>query len=196
MSSARRCYRPGVEEEGRRDVQAAPTRSAEQRRLLVGIRVSLTLVVIGLIVSGVTAFPLREELLIARDALENFGVGRFLPGLDHWVTLVAEGLDATYAVYPFVAYGTDWLAFAHLLIAVAFVGPLIDPVRNVWVTAWGLIACVGIIPLAVIAGGIRGLPAGWQLIDISFGVLAAVPLAIALLLTRRLERAAGRDQNS
>ncbi|SCF41963.1 hypothetical protein [Micromonospora mirobrigensis] len=30
-------------------------------------------------------------------------------------------------------YGTDWLAFAHLVLAVAFWGPLRDPVRNVWV---------------------------------------------------------------
>ena len=148
------------------------------------------MVIIGLIVSGVTAFPLREELLLAQDALAQFGIGQYLPGLEQWVARVAEGLVVTHAAYPFIAYGTDWLAFAHLLIAVAFVGPLIDPIRNIWVTIWGLIACAGIIPLALIAGGIRGLPAGWQLIDISFGVLAAVPLTIALLLTRRLERSA------
>ena len=29
-----------------------------------------------------------------------------------------------------IAYGTDWLAFAHITIAVAFLGPLKDPVRN------------------------------------------------------------------
>lgn len=148
------------------------------------------MVIIGLIVSGVTAFPLREELLLAQDALAQFGIGQYLPGLEQWVARVAEGLVVTHAAYPFIAYGTDWLAFAHLLIAVAFVGPLIDPIRNIWVTIWGLIACAGIIPLALVAGGIRGLPAGWQLIDISFGVLAAVPLTIALLLTRRLERSA------
>jgi len=35
--------------------------------------------------------------------------------------------------YPFIAYGTDWLAFAHFVIAIAFIGPWRDPVRNVWV---------------------------------------------------------------
>lgn len=162
-------------------------------RRVLGIRISLGVVIVGLIASGVTAFPLREELALARDVLERTTLGDALPGLQTWVQLVAEGLDTSYRAYPFIAYGTDWLAFAHLAIAVAFVGPLVDPVRNVWVTIWGLIMCLGIVPLAVIAGGVRGLPWGWQLIDITFGVVAAVPLTIALVLTRRLERAAEAD---
>ena len=100
---------------------------------------------------------------------------------------VRDALIATNAQYPFLAYGTDWLAFAHLVIAVAFLGPLRDPVRNIWVIQWGVIACVGVIPLALIAGPIRGLPLGWTLIDLSF-VVAVIPLAIAWRLTRRLER--------
>ena len=166
----------------RDDLVAEVTRG----RLVRGIRWSLAAVIVGLVVSGVTAFPLREELLFARSVLDSWGVEQYLPGLAAWVSRVADGLVATYSAYPFIAYGTDWLAFAHLLIAVAFIGPLVDPVRNVWVTVWGLIACAGIIPLAIVAGGIRGLPAGWQLIDMSFGVVAAVPLTIALVLTRRV----------
>lgn len=152
------------------------------------IRICLVIVIIGLVVSGVTAFPLREELMLGRDILNSTGLSAVLPDLTAWVQRVAEALETTGTDYPFLAYGTDWLAFAHLAIAVAFVGPLIDPVRNVWVTIWGLIMCAGIVPLALIAGAVRGLPLGWQLIDISFGVVAAVPLTIALVLTRRLER--------
>lgn len=158
-----------------------------RRRTLV-IRACLVIVIVGLVVSGVTAFPLREELSLGRDILNSTGLSATFPDVAFWVQRVAEGLDVTGTDYPFLAYGTDWLAFAHLAIAVAFIGPLIDPVRNVWVTVWGLIMCAGIVPLAVIAGAIRGLPIGWQLIDISFGVVAAVPLTIALVLTRRLER--------
>jgi hypothetical protein len=154
--------------------------------LLRRVRFCLTVVVVGLVVSGVTAFPLREELALARDVLAQLNVGAILPGAVWWVNRVAEGLDVTAAAYPFIAYGTDWLAFAHLLIAVAFLGPLVDPVRNVWVIVWGLIACAGIVPLAAIAGALRGLPLGWQLIDMSFGVVAAVPLVLALVWTRRL----------
>ena len=101
---------------------------------------------------------------------------------------IRDALIATDARYPFLAYGTDWLAFAHLVIAVAFVGVFRDPVRNVWIIVWGMIACVGVIPLAVIAGPIRGIPWGWTLIDCSFGVVGIIPLIIVFRLIRRLER--------
>ena len=169
------------------DAQESHVRSIARRRTLV-IRICLIIVILGLFVSGVTAFPLREELTLGRDILNNTGLSTTFPDLAFWVQRVAEGLEVTGTDYPFLAYGTDWLAFAHLAIAVAFVGPLIDPVRNVWITIWGLIMCAGIVPLALIAGAIRGLPFGWQLIDISFGVVAAVPLTSALVLTRRVER--------
>ena len=43
-------------------------------------------------------------------------------------------------------YGTDWLAFGHFAIAIAFVGAL------------------------------RGIPVWWRLIDCSFGVFGLIPL--------------------
>ena len=91
--------------------------------------------------------------------------------------------------YPFMAYGTDWLAFAHLVIAVAFLGPLVDPVRNKWVFVFGIISCAGVLPLALIAGYIRGIPFFWRLIDCSFGVIGIVPLFICLHYIRQLEQA-------
>jgi hypothetical protein len=97
-------------------------------------------------------------------------------GLLQWIERVNDALRDTNALYPFLAYGTDWLAFAHLAIAVAFIGPYIDPVRNKWVITFGLIACAGVIPLALIAGHFRGIPLPWRLIDCSFGVFGAVPL--------------------
>ncbi len=165
------------------------------RRLIV-VRVCVIVVIVGLLVSGITAFPLRDETLFASALLHALDVDQWAPVLVAWIDRVAEGLNVTQTLYPFLAYGTDWLAFAHLLIAVAFVGPLRDPVRNIWVLQWGLIACVGIVPLALIAGAIRGLPWFWQLIDISFGVGAAIPLIIAVVLTRRLERARAQAQAS
>ena len=157
---------------------------------LAGVRLCLAIVV----ASGVTAFPLDAELALASDALHASSLAEALPGLTAWVDRVAEGLAATYAVYPFMAYGTDWLAFAHLGIALAFVGPLRDPVRNVWVVRWAALMCAGIVPLALIAGSLRGLPWGWHLIDIGFGAVAIVPLGIALRLIRRLaQRSASPD---
>ena len=154
------------------------------------IRFWLAVFVVGLIVSGVTAFPLQTELgwlvsLLHSSALQTIGQST---GLLAWIERVDEGLGNTNTHYPFLAYGTDWLAFAHLVIAVAFIGPCIDPVRNKRVITFGLIACAGIIPLALIAGHIRGIPLPWRLIDCSFGVFGAVPLLICRQSVLALER--------
>jgi hypothetical protein len=61
-----------------------------------------------------------------------------------------------------------------------------DPVRNIWVVHFGMIACVAVVPLALIAGPIRGIPWGWQIIDMSFGVFGLVPLFFAERGIRRL----------
>lgn len=110
-----------------------------------------------------------------------------LPGLTDWIERVRRGLDTADAEYPFLLYGTDWLAFAHLVIAVAFYGPYRDPVRNIWVVEFGMIACAGIIPLALICGPIRGIPLWWSVIDMSFGVLGVIPLYVVRRRIKRLE---------
>jgi hypothetical protein len=85
-------------------------------------------------------------------------------------------------------YGTDWLAFGHFVIAIAFIGPMRDPVRNIWVIHFGIIACLLIIPYAFIFGAIRGIPIWWRLIDCSFGIFGVIPLLLALRGTNRLEQ--------
>jgi len=75
-----------------------------------------------------------------------------------------------------LAYGYDWLAFAHIVIALFFIGPLKDPVKNIWVIEWGMLACVAVLPLAFIAGGVRGIPFYWKCIDCSFGIFGIIPL--------------------
>lgn len=155
------------------------------------IRVWLAIFIAGLVLSGLTAFPLATELRWTAAALH---ASRVEPtarasGLLAWIDRVNEALSTTSARYPFLAYGTDWLAFAHLVIAVAFIGPLIDPIRNRWVITFGLIACAGVIPLALIAGAVRGIPIGWRLIDCSFGVAGSLPLLVCRCLIRKLDRA-------
>jgi hypothetical protein len=151
-------------------------RAALERR----IRFWLIVFMVGLVLSGATAFPLVHELRWV-DSLH-------LPGVGEWISRCRQGLEATDARYPFILYGTDWLAFAHLVIAVAFYGPYRDPVRNVWVIEFGMIACVGIIPLALICGPIRGIPFYWSLIDMSFGVFGIIPLLIAMPRSARFQR--------
>ncbi len=140
----------------------------------------LAVFIAGLVLSGVTAFPLQSELGWLAHLLHTSWL-RPIAESTHllpWIERVSEALSVTNGRYPFLAYGTDWLAFAHLVIAIAFIGPWVDPVRNKWVITFGLIACAGVIPLALIAGPIRGIPLPWRLIDCSFGVLGSVPLLI------------------
>ena len=125
---------------------------------LLRIRLWLGAFIAGLVLSGITAFPLQSEL---RWLVLLLHAGFLVPiaqstHLLAWIERVDGALIATNGRYPFLAYGTDWLAFAHLVIAVAFIGPFVDPVRNKWVVTFGLIACAGVIPLALIAGPMRG----------------------------------------
>ena len=145
---------------------------------------------LALILSGVTAFPLQRELeqIAAIRGLENVVPAAAANDFDRWILIISDGLRESYSRHPWLAYGTDWLAFAHLAIAVFFIGPFRDPVRNIWVLQAGLIACALIIPLALICGAVRDIPMGWRLIDCSFGVIGAIPLYYCLRLTRALER--------
>ncbi len=154
------------------------------------IRIWLAIFMAGLILSGITAFPLQTETRWLVISLREGNIRQFADAthLLPWVERVDEALSASNAKYPFLAYGTDWLAFAHLVIAVAFVGPFIDPLRNKWVITFGLIACAGVIPLALVAGPIRGIPFGWRLIDCSFGVIGCIPLLICRRSINALEK--------
>lgn len=159
-----------------------------RKRQLTKIRLLLGFFVVALILSGLTAFPLRWELQVLTSWFgEGTMVGTTVPSLAAWLSQVREALETNGRQYPFLAYGTDWLAFAHLVIAVAFIGPLRNPVRNIWVVEFGMIACMMVIPLALICGPIRGIPFGWQLIDCSFGVFGIIPLAIVRRMIRSLD---------
>ena len=151
------------------------------------IRILLGLFVFGLVVSGLTAFPIRMETVILNGIVgEGSPTQSWWPALATWISFVHRGVLDTSQTYPFLLYGTDWLAFAHIVIAVAFIGPLRDPVRNIWVVEFGMIACVLVIPLALICGPIRGIPFFWRLIDCSFGIVGIVPLVLAWYLIRRI----------
>lgn len=163
-----------------------PVESSMSSRAAIEVRIRLCLAVFvfGLVVSGLTAFPLVTEVHLLAELAHRLPTPE---GLVRWIDIVDEGLRVTNARHPFLAYGTDWLAFAHLAIAVAFWGPWRDPVRNVWVIEFGMIACVLVIPLALVCGHIRGIPWFWRLIDCSFGVLGILPLWISRRLIGRLE---------
>ncbi|MEO5892777.1 MAG: hypothetical protein ABIQ31_21185 [Ferruginibacter sp.] len=150
-------------------------------RLILKIRLLICFFIVALILSGVTAFPVETELnwLLRHPSL--------IPAsFNSWLQKCYDALKVTNAQYPMLAYGYDWLAFAHIVIAMAFIGPLKDPVKNSWVVDWAILACIAIIPLAFIAGPIRQIPLFHILIDCSFGVIGVVPLLICRKWIKKL----------
>jgi len=130
------------------------------------------------VASGATAIPLQWELDTTARILgvADPACGPATTGLAQWILKVRDAVRDTDARYPFIAYGTDWLAFGHFVIAIAFVGALRDPVRNIWLFQFGMIACVLLVPYAFVFGGLRSIPIAWRLIDCSFGVIGFIPL--------------------
>lgn len=145
---------------------------------------------LALVISGVTAFPIETEIEIACQVLD---ISLDAPpdtydGLRGWIATVAIGVVNTNQSYPFLSYGTDWLAFSHLVIAVAFIGLYMKPIRNKWIVYFGMIACIGVVPLALICGAIRGIPLWWRLIDCSFGFFGMIPLIFLHIYISQLEK--------
>jgi hypothetical protein len=147
------------------------------------IRLLTWVIIVGLVISGATAIPLQWELDLAHQWLKLDSGS----GLGLWLGKIRDGLNVTYPQYPFIAYGTDWLAFGHFAIAIALVGALKDPVRNSWLFTFGMIACAAIVPYAFIFGGVRQIPIWWRLIDCSFGVFGFIPLWFCRKYANELE---------
>jgi hypothetical protein len=156
-----------------------------QAKRLCSIRRWLSFFIAGLFLSGVTAFPLERETGWLAGVAASHSL--FPSAVLLWLTRVHSALSENSIRSPFLAYGTDWLAFAHIVLSVLFLGPMRDPVRNKWVLQFGVIACAGVLPLALIAGPIRGIPPFWRAIDCSFGVVGVLPLLICLQHVRHIE---------
>lgn len=121
--------------------------------------------------SGLTAVPLEWGTQWLSDLTRTW------PGPWHaWADAAAVAVAEVGGKYPFLFYGTDWLAFAHVVIGIAFFGVLRDPVRNKWIIEWGLWCCALVVVLAFAWAPVRGIPFFWRCVDASFGVLGAVPL--------------------
>lgn len=140
--------------------------------------------IVGLVVSGATAMPLVTEVNWLADW---FGTNP-TSEIGRWLVRVNAALVQSQAQYPFLFYGMDWLAFGHFVIALVFVGALRDPVRNRWLFDFGLIACLLVIPFALVCGAVRGIPFWWRLVDCSFGVGGFIPLWFCRKWAIELER--------
>ncbi|MFT3993992.1 MAG: hypothetical protein QM660_06770 [Dysgonomonas sp.] len=165
----------------------------DEEKLLFKIKAITIFYMLVLIFFGVTAFPIESELKIVCEILGiSQGVSPdHYEGFKQWIALVNEGVVNTNRDYPFIMYGVDWLAFSHLAIAASFIGLYRKPVRNVWIVYFAMIACIGVIPLAIICGPIRGIPFYWTLIDSSFCLFGLIPLYFLHVYIKRLEKLIG-----
>ena len=161
----------------------------KEKQLLLKIRLLILFFIVALVGIGLTAFALETELGIICKIL---GISPELPansysGIHGWIAWIYEGVKHTKEHYPFLLYGTDWLAYAQIMIAVAFIGLYCQPVRNKWIIYWAMIMCASIFPTALICGIIRSIPFHWQLIECSFGIFGFIPLYILHRFVKNLE---------
>ena len=156
-------------------------------------RLALAIFTVCLVAAGLTAIPVEWELdVLARWlGLPQDADAANHAGLAHWIAKVRAGVRDTNARYPFIAYGFDWLAFAHVVLAILFVGAISDPARNLWVITFGMIACVLVIPWSLAFGHVRGIPFAWRLIDCGFGVVGIIPLWLARRYAVQLDALGG-----
>jgi hypothetical protein len=111
-------------------------------KTITKIRTALAIFIVFLVLSGVTAFPLRTEMSFLYQYKNVFP-----EYMSSWIEEVYLNILST---PDLVLYGTDWLAFAHIIVALFFIPVYIDPVRYKANLVFAMAACVAIFPLAFI----------------------------------------------
>lgn len=146
---------------------------------LTKIRLTLIVFITLLLLSGITAFPLRGEMdfLMAHK-------GMFPSFMQLWIEEIYLAIAQT---PDLVLYGTDWLAFAHIIIALFFIPVYIDPARYQANLVIAMVACAAVFVIAFVCGPIRGIPFFHQLIDCSFGFIGFWPLLYTYKKINQLE---------
>lgn len=150
----------------------------------VNIRRQINYVIIffmvSLTLSGITAMPAREGITFLLNVVPA--------SWTFFYDFLMHIREALFSCDPVLFYGYDWLAFAHIVIAIAFYGVIKDPVRNIWVVEFGMIACILIVPFAFVMGTVRGIPVWWRLVDCSFGAFGILPLWFVRTKIRQLDK--------
>lgn len=132
------------------------------------IQITLIVFMTILILSGITAFPIKTEIYFLSQ-IQNL----FPSFIQEWISKITFFIYCTPSP---MFYGTDWLAFAHIVISLFFIPVYRNPVKHQANLQIGMIACLGVFPLAFICGPIREIPLSHQLVDCSFGVVGFIVL--------------------
>jgi hypothetical protein len=149
------------------------------QRALTYTRIWLILFSTALILAGTTAIFPREGLRLLSPLFTQGSIlDSFWPSMAQWLTLVHQAIEETYDKYPFLAYGYDWLAFGHYIIAIPFIMAIRDTRQIPWVINYGIFACLAVLPFAIVFGAIRGIPLFWRGVDTLFGIGGLIVLLI------------------
>jgi hypothetical protein len=154
-----------------------------EQHLLTRIRRWTLLFIVLLVISGLTAFPVHTELhllLRFQDVFPDF--------VRNWLIDITVAVDQLMKNAPYLLYGYDWLAYAHIVIALFFFGVYKNPVQNAWVLRVGMVACAGVFVIAFICGRVRGIPFLWTMVDCSFGFFGMIPLLVVQKLINELKK--------
>lgn len=163
--------------------------------LLNRIRLALSWVIAGLILSGISTFPLQWE-----TRLLNLWFGAespfawLAPDLATWISHVHQGVEQTAQHYPFFLYGLSWLGFAHFAIALAMVGARQDPLNNRWLITWATLICLLCFPTVFIFGWLHNIPHIWSLVDCIFPLVAGILLVSAQIWLNDLSQSRATAQ--
>jgi hypothetical protein len=152
----------------------------KNKQIITRIRTFLLLFIVLLLLSGITAFPIRTEIAFLNRHLHSFPVF-----FGEWISRLNGTITATPEI---MLYGTDWLAFAHIIISLFFIPVFLDPVKHKANVAIGMAACLGVFPLAFICGPVRGIPLFHQLLDCGFGIGGMIFLLAIYRWISRLEK--------
>ena len=143
--------------------------------------------IVGLVAIAIIAFPVVTNIQWLDSIAGNTSsIAHVTPKLANWISEATFAVVDTDSKYPFLFYMSDWMVFGHIIIALFFIGPFRDPVKNIWVIQVGLAACILVIPMALIAGSIRGIPFFWQLVDCGFALICFPPMYLAWRWTKQL----------
>ena len=103
----------------------------KEKNTIQTIRGLLLVFMTALFLSGLTAIPIQLELSFLLKIFSK-------PTQFHnWLEKVLSAYQNVNNDTPFLLYAYDWLAFAHFILVVLFIGPYRDPVKNIWVIEFG-----------------------------------------------------------
>ncbi|MCX6182585.1 MAG: hypothetical protein NT150_11735 [Bacteroidetes bacterium] len=143
--------------------QMQPLISKNDNNIVLFLRVFIAV----LVISGLCYFSLPFLSKKILGLSNSIGVrGEFYS----FASKLSQAATYNSSHYPFMGYSTDLLGFAHLMFALLFVGPILDPDKNEYVVRFGLIVCLLLVPTVLVAGWVREIPMIWIIINCFFGI--------------------------